>query len=88
MKVPSEAELIALENWVIGLYYRLGDTRQRPVIYSSIPTDDAIERIKTLITIARAQLPPVRPYTERLLPRIVKPEPASKAPPKQKGKFR
>ncbi len=98
MKLPSEAELIELEN---TLAYWLADSWNRPVcktletlialardpsqLLRGIPDDDAIDRIP----FSEEDLAEVRrAFPPPVLPRTVDPEPASKARPKQKGKSR
>ena len=84
MKIPSEAELIELEDW-LSYQFREIDEHDNFFRHPRLSEDGAIERIKNLIDITRAQTAPIPPMPPRSHPpRTVKPEPAPKARPKRK----
>jgi hypothetical protein len=64
---PTECELIELEDWLI---YQFNEPHHNSWLLSD---SQAIERIKTLIAIARAQAPPIPPMLVAT-PRKVKPK--------------
>lgn len=81
MKVPSEAELIELEDWLSYQFREPQSLRNNWFRRPRVSEDQALDSIRNLIAIARRQAPPIPPMP-RQPPRTSVLEPSPPVRPK------